>query len=424
MKTNKKLLTNVAMILIAGFAAVTLTSCPAEHGNKLEMTCIKPNTQNVSNRPKVVITLENSMSMKGYVPEKNKIEFPNMTFESHVGDLVSKLNNCDFSTQWQCGNKKGKTTLDLYNNGIKDGAIFSEGDTPLEKYIKQVGEQANDTTVSIFVSDMIFSISRMQGNPNAIKNSLPKLQTLVKDALRPLAKNQIHLLLIQYTSDFNGKYYYNCTNNLTPCAFKQIVLHKRPYYFLVVGTQDNLNSLLETNVFPKYEKIWATFTLNDGDFTAQDVVTESNNYWYVDPEGDPSLTFNYIAMADFEGQQTNVDLSFSALNERAFLSAWQPTSHSHAIANMQKLSDSEIKVNFIAYNQLADYEEVTISLVSERADWKNCSTDNDIISADESAQLEGKTWSFDKLMEAFSDVYPNIIKPETVGSFSFTLLKE
>lgn len=425
MKT-KKLFINSTIILVVGLVTTIFTSC-AEYGKKLEMKCLKEVCLENNQRPHVLITLENSMSMKGYVAKETKVEYPNMTFESVVGKLVSKLNNEDFQTQWQCGAKKGQSTTDLYTKGIRDGSIFSGGDTPLEDYFREVGEKANDSVVSMFVSDMVFSMStgKMKNNPEAIKNEIPKLQTLVEDALRPLVKKQIHLLLIQYTSDFNGKYYYNYTNNIIPCAFRREVMHKRPYYILVFGTQDNLNALLSANVFPQYNKLWASITLSDNDYMVQYATSNEEQYWYIDPAGYDTIPATFLPTADWEEQMTKVRFTFSPINGRAFLNSdWQPRSSSHAVSDPRKISDTEIEVQFIPYCDIDWLENVSISLIAKREDWKGCSIENDVLSNDEMTELEGKTWAFEDLIASFESVYPNIKKEEVVGEISFDLLKE
>ncbi len=426
MKT-KKLLIYSAMILFVGLVITKFTSCDPDYGKKIEMKCLKEVYLENSQRPHVLITLENSMSMKGYVAKETKVEYPNMKFESVVGNLVSKLINEDFQTQWQCGAKKGCSTSDLFNKGIRNGSIFAGGDTPLEDYFREVGEKANDSVVSMFVSDMVFSMStgKMKNNPEAIKNEIPKLQTLVEDALRPLVKKQIHLLLIQYTSDFNGKYYYNCTNNNTPCKFQREVMHKRPYYILAFGTQENLNALLSANVFPKYNKLWASFTLTDNDYMVQSATSIEEQYWYIDPAGYDTIPATFLPKADWEEQMTKVRFTFSPINGRAFLNSdWQPRSSSHAVSDPRKISDTEIEVQFIPYCDIDWRENVSISLIAKREDWKGCSVDSDLLPCEEIQNLEGKTWAFDKIMESLLSVYPNIVKEEIVGEISFDLLKE
>ena len=426
MKT-KKLLIYSAMILFVGLVTTMFTSCDPDYGKKIEMKCLRETSIENNQRPQVLITFENSMSMKGYVAKEPRVEYPNMTFKSVVGDLVSQLNTKDFPTQWQCGGKSGKSLDDLYSKGIKDGSIFAGGDTPLEDYFREVGKKANDSTISMFVSDMVFSMStgKMKKNPEAIKSALPDLQTLVKNELRKLGKSNIHLLLVQYTSDFNGKYYYNYTNNMKPCAFKREVMHGRPYYILAFGTQENLNVLLGTNIFPKYNKLWASFTLSDNDYMVQSATSIEEQYWYIDPAGYDTIPVTFLPKADWEEQMTKVRFTFSPINGRAFLNSdWQPRSSSHAVSDPRKISDTEIEVQFIPYCDIDWQENVSISLIAKREDWKGCSIENDVLPCEDIQNLEGKTWAFDKIMESLLSVYPNIVKEEIVGEISFDLLKE
>lgn len=429
-KKRKILLIVLAIAVVIGIIVISIPEEKGEHGKKLEMTCLAENVGVSPNTPHVVITLENSMSMKGYVAKESGVVYPRMTFEGVIGDMVTNLNTANFPTQWLCGTKKGRDTKTLFDNGIGNGSIFAGGDTPLEEYIEKVGKQANDSTISIFVSDMVFSMStgRMRNNPEAIKNEIPKLQSLVKYALEPLKQKQIHILLVQYTSDFNGKYYYNCTNNIKKCAFKNEVLHQRPFYVLVLGTRDNLNSLIGTEILPSgYEKLWASFELNETDFIHQEVTAEVERWLMpdLDPDAQADLLFTFWnePNTDWEGQTSKITLSFAPIAKRAFLNPeWKPQCGS-AVGKAHRKSDTEIEVDIIPYNQLQTIEDITISLISERYDWKACSIEDDFLPLDAVNQLEGKTWAFDKFMDALADVYHTITKPEEVGKIEFKLMK-
>ena len=429
-KNRKILLIILAITLAIVIIAISIPPTKGKHGNKLMMKCLQE-TSVASIEPNIqsYVVLENSTSLKGYVEREGKVLYSNdNTFESTVGDLISKLENSNFNPQWSCGSKKGTNVNDLFNRGI-NGAIFSKGNTKIHEYIGKVGALANDSTISIFVSDMVYSLARteMKNNPMAIKNELPKLQTLTKDTLRKLAKNDIHLLLVQYTADFNGKYYYNCTNNITKCDFKQEVMQKRPYYFLIFGTKNNLDALLSKNIITKHEKIWVTFELNkSSDFKEQGVKTASPDYrWeYFDTEGTDEVPFTFWTQGEWGELQSTVNLAFEPLSSRAFLSDWTPVSSSVALLQQpKKISNGEIEVALKEFNLLKDEEDVTIYLTCERDDYKACTIDDDILSKDKLEKLEGKTWAFDKLMEAISEVYPAITKKDTIGTIEFKLMK-
>lgn len=433
MDKNRKIsLIILAITLAIVIISISIPPTKGKHGNKLMMKCLQE-TSSVSIEPNIrsYVVLENSTSLKGYVVRKEKVSYnDDNTFESTVGDLISKLEDSKFNPRWSCGSKKGTNINDLYDRGIQDGTIFSAGNTKIHEYIGKVGALANDSTISIFVSDMVYSLSRpeMKNNPMAIKNELPKLQTLTKDTLRKLAKNDIHLLLVQYTADFNGEYYYNCTNNITQCDFKQEVMQKRPYYFLIFGTKNNLDALLSKNIVTKYEKIWVTYELDQlSDFKEQEVkaISLDNRWENFDQEGTDEAPFTFWTQSKWGELQSTVNLTFKPLCNRAFLSDWTPTSSSVALLQQpKKMSDGEIEVILREFDLLKEVEDVTIYLTCERDDYKSCSTDDDILAKDELEKLEGKTWAFDKLMEAMSEVYPAITKKDTIGTIEFKLMKQ
>jgi hypothetical protein len=202
-------------------------------------------------------------------------------------------------------------------------------------------------------------------------------------------------------------------------------MHGRPYYILAFGSQDNLKSLLGANVLPTSDKLWATFTLDDSDYTTQSMTAIDNQYWYIDPEGLDELALSYLPKADWEEQKTEINISFTPIKGRAFLNSnWEPRSESHAVNHIKRISDSEIEIQFIPYCDIEWQENVSISLIAKRDDWKGSSIENDVLPCEDIQDLEGKTWAFDKIMESLMSVYPNIVKEEIVGEISFDLLKE
>ncbi len=406
-----------------------------QYGNKLTMEYLDYKQINNSDKGKsqIKIFIENSMSMKGYVHKQPGLNLDSMTFESTIGDLVSNLNDNGYNPEWHCGSKQGKTTRELYQNGIGNGSIFSGGDSPLQNYFDQVGKQANDSTITMFVSDLIFSMSgaEMGIDPNAIKSNLPKLQTLVKDAIRPLKKSNIDIMIIQYLSDFNGTYYYNYSNNRVQCAFRNQKMQNRPFYIVTFGKEKELKQLLANKILDKYNKIWVTFAIDNTDLKKQDVTTaydtDKYNWWHnYHPEGSDTVPFTFWSETDWGQDNSEVMLTFDKkFNIPDYLSQdWTAESSSTAVDKVAKVSDKSVIIKFKKYDLLDKREDISIQFVSNRLDWNENNIDDDILPIDKINDLEKKTWAFSNLMECINEVYPNTNKTDTIGNTSFLLIKQ
>lgn len=426
-KNRKIFLVLLAIVVVVILVVKACDDGGKHHGNTLTMTYLNTEKSEVTNEKiYAIVEIENSVSMKGFVVPKQGVNCLNMTFEPTIGDLVSNLNHdaTISSTKWCCGSRSGKSTSDLYNNGLKDGRIFTGSSTQLEQYISKVGSKANDSVVAMFVSDMVFSLASMNGDAFRIVNSVNKLKTLVTDSLKGLESQKIHLLMLQYTSDFNGRYYYNCTNNFQHCSFSGELLKKRPYYVLVFGTKQNLNYLVTQNKLPECEKMWASYTF-DSIYESQDLNTSPDKHWLkFDPEAaDPVFTF--WTQENWEKQTSEVEIELpKSIELPSFLENWQPICDSKAVSSVTRISDTKIQVSVKSFDQLAREEDVEIKLISSRSSWDDCSIENDVLPLDSVQLLEGKTWAFSYLMGAIKDVYPAIAEDVKVGEFNFKFMKE
>lgn len=427
---NRKIFLILLAIVVGVVLVVLSISDDKHHGNKLTMSYLNTEKSEVMNEKfHAIIEIENSVSMKGFVVPRQGMNCLNMTFEPTIGDLVSNLNHDTTisSTKWCCGSRSGKSTSDLYNNGLKEGRIFTGSSTQLEQYISKVGSKANDSVVAMFVSDMVFSLAQMNGDACKIVNNVNKLKTLVTDSLKGLESKKIHLLMLQYTSDFNGQYYYNCTNNLRSCSFRGELLKKRPYYVLVFGTKQNLNYLVTQNKLPKCENMWSTYTFDESNYTSQGLNTYPDKHWKNFDQDQANPVFTFWTDNDWEMQTSEVEIELTqTIKLPDFLENWQPVCDSRAVSCVTKISgsDTKIKVSVKSFDQLAREEDVEIKLISSRSSWDACNIDDDILPLDSVRLLDGKTWGFSYLMEAIKDVYPTIDDSVIVGEFNFKFMKE
>lgn len=415
---------NLFLILLAIFAVVifviSIIPSEGEHGNELTMNYLAESNENINKKLHVIIELENSVSMKGFARRDRKIDYSNWNFTRNIKHLMTNMENDPYvsTVSWACGNRSGNNYESLNTNGIENGDIFGvgQGNSELQNYIERIGTGANDTTVTMFVSDMVYSLNNLGADKFKIKSQLGNFQADIINAMQKIKKNKIDLLLLQYTADCNGDYYYNCQNQNT---YRGQTLEKRPYYVLVFGTKDNLNYFITK--LPDCENIWATYSFDASNMREQDVKTFPDNRWAnYDPDATKS-EFTLWSQEDWEDQTSNVEFEFSAIKLPKFLEEWTPECNSNAVTSVTRLSDSRIKIEFNRFDQLADEENVRVSFISERSPWDDCSIDDDI--TDDIQSLEGKTWAFSYLMEAIAEEYPAIGENVEVGNFNFILMK-
>jgi hypothetical protein len=422
-KNRKIVLILLAIVLVVVIIATTIDD--GKHGNKLTMSYLTEN-QNSSRTFSVHLELENSGSMKGFMLRNKNVEYNNLVFIKNVKDIVSNLeNDTNVSLTWKCGNRNGCDYNSLDQQGLENGTIFSGGTSLLQNYIKNLSENANDSVVTMFISDMVFSVNNAN-DINKVKAEVANnLCPDVRNALQKAKSNKIELLMLQYTSDFNGDYYYNYQDPQPVYRNQKVTLEKRPFYVLVLGTEQNLNYLVSEKRFPKCEKMWATYAFNN--YASQELKTFPDHHWLNnDPNADDNEpVFTFWTQNDWDNQSSEVEIELpKAITYPKFLEDWQPIYESNAVSSVTKISPTRIKVTVKNFDQLAIVEKVNIKLISHRSDWSKCSIDNDVLPLDSVRLLEGKTWGFSYLMETIEEIYPTIKEDVKVGEFNFMFMKQ
>lgn len=218
----------------------TLTSCRRDREDNKDL----PKKSNVSNVNFTVnVYLENSGSMFGYING-------NTEFKTDVRELLTLL-------KYHYGDNK--VNLSFINSNIYpiktdnkmdyithlNPSIFKIGNTfssEMNNVFKQVLNKTSKNTISILVSDCIYSV-----NGKADDLSLQKTGT--KDAFLTKSKGgfNISTAIVKLNSKFNGIYYdmNNGKHNLNN--------EMRPYYLVLMGSDLALNDISSKVDFPKTE---------------------------------------------------------------------------------------------------------------------------------------------------------------------------
>ena len=212
-----------------------------------------------ANQFQVNVYLENSGSMNGYV-DAGKTDFQHNVF-NYLDDveqwLGSQLNLFFINSRII---PKGNLLDDFINKLTPRDFRNAGGNTSttdIADLFKQILEQSTDSTVSILISDFIFSPGTLN-NPEAY---LGEQQVKIKRAFEQyLNKNsELAVMVYQLYSNFKGTYY-DYLN--TPHDYEGL----RPYYIWVIGhplkTASMRVAIPESGFLNKVENYWSITSLS------------------------------------------------------------------------------------------------------------------------------------------------------------------
>lgn len=218
-------------------------------------------------KPVVNVYMENSGSMYGYVDQKQKSMFQQSVY-NYLVDIQSSGIPSSFNLNFINSKiiQKG-TDVDAFINKITANDFQNAGGdgkhTDIAEMLKMVLENTSNDTVSIFISDCIFS----PGKVNQPEAYLISQMISIKESFSNyLEKNPYTMVMIyQIMSPFNGKYY-DYQDRPRPYS------GERPYYILVIGNTQHLYNLkLSTkseNFIPGVGNYWCIFNYPFEDITA------------------------------------------------------------------------------------------------------------------------------------------------------------
>ncbi|SIR14580.1 hypothetical protein [Maribacter ulvicola] len=232
---------------------------------------------------KVKLYIENSGSMFGYVNggtqlknmlqnllvdlkhkyDEDNIELYFVASKIYANpiktDVVGFANKLDISSIQKAGTKRERATSDLND-------IF-----------RQITNEIEDNSISILLSDFIYSVN--ESGEGSTVNRLGEAKALTKDVFLTADKKGQKLTtnVYQFVSDFDGKYY---DFNDEGKKFKG----QRPYYLAVIGEQSTIKQFTNqmTNQiglkFPNYKGYSNEYLLTAEDFKVEDYTVLSSTY--------------------------------------------------------------------------------------------------------------------------------------------------
>lgn len=241
-KITKKSLVDVAIIFVAVLLGGTVCACTPRRGGKAgDNGTAKQDTatayiEAIDFNPVVNVYLENSGSMDGYV--KGQTEFESIVYNYLVNlklaRITTELNlfyiNSDLLQQ--------KDDVQDFIEKLEPTSFKAKGGkrstSDISQMIKMIMNEMNDSIVSIFISDCIFSPGRGKDASDYLNNQ----QIGIKNAIGQYFNKHPKLAVMGYRcmSSFDG-YYYDKND------VGAIYNGKRPFYIWLFGTQGALNRI-------------------------------------------------------------------------------------------------------------------------------------------------------------------------------------
>lgn len=194
-------------------------------------------TTTIAEHPVVNVYLENSGSMNGYVNGGQTLfqqDVYNYLCDIDISGIPSEINLHFINSQII---DQGSVIANFIHKLTPNSFHVAGGNTAttdIASVFKQVLAQTDDDTVSVFISDCIFSPGSVQSPEAYLVNQQVGIKKCVADYLA--MHSELAILVYQLYSNFNGTYY-DYRNR--PRSY----VGERPYYIWVMGHPLNIAKL-------------------------------------------------------------------------------------------------------------------------------------------------------------------------------------
>lgn len=359
-------------------------------------------TESLNDNVLVNLFIENSGSMDGYVKGQT-------SFESDLYRTITKL---------KVNYNKVKTSV-IFSTGSRDLvneseiANFEPGMLPFRKpgeasgtaiddIIKRVVNRTNSTSVSILVSDFIYS-------NNSISPITPSITiTNILQSKLKVDKN-FAILFVKQSSQYTGTYYSEKNHNN-----RQFINTSRPYYICFMGSDIQIKAIFAL-LYPEKPKEFIYLSNTPGKVSYQLLLTPKIGNYRLDKRSPKNSLIEAEAVV-LKGKKSfqfslGVDFSSLLLPESYLMDADNfQLSENYSINIIPKSKTATAKIThfILLQTSLLREEKVHIQLNRSLPLWViNSSSDDD--SDITSARQVGKTYGFKYLMEGALAGYVNLI---------------
>lgn len=368
------------------------------------------------------VYLENSGSMFGYVNGDTEYKDALTELLVQLGELYGKkkihlnfVNTGIYPLEFE-GN------VAQYPQSLNPSVFRNFGDVSnsnLNDIFRQILENSTDNTVSILVSDLIYSVS---GEDTSGKLEIQK--SLTKDAFQ--GNKDVATVLLQMTSKFNGDYY-----TKQPSKIK-LSNKQRPYYILATSTTGNVNYFNKNIDLKKCKGYQNKFVITPENYSQgiyYSVVTTAKSTSGFRPTREFSDASSIKGIEDIEVNKRNGDkFSFTIAINMANIPVEE-----EFIKNTENYAIDGYSISIADYNEkllkpnslqminksgvtpthlitltatTAKHQDVTLLLKRKMLKWVyECSTTDDTTID----KLGGKTFGFNYLVEGINEALPKEI---------------
>lgn len=428
------------LLIIVGVAALIAISIlppdSKELNNKFEGSGPNIEVDASANIKGIKLICDASGSMRGYVDFKQITESAKNNIISNVTTFINRVDEVYSPNEFiaVCGNTMYSNILD-FRRELTSNKVFKGGQSFLWNLIDEGVRYASDSTVSVIVSDMVLSygvdeIRRKGLNHNIV--SLDGLKSNIETAMKDAKKNGLDVMVLQYLSDFNGHYYYNCQENLESLSperknnkYDNILMKNRPYYLMLIGSKDNLMSIVKDGCYAECNNMYASFVVAEPNLKAvnYDVKVNDDKVWnegpYKDAEDD-GFYANYLPK-----DRTSFTISCSEFELPRYyyqnVDSFVVECEGPATVKVTGYTDNNIIMNLttVPMNEFFNGRlDATTNLnIYTEIDWyTGCSCDDDIVEE----SLENKTWGLCALFSGINSVYyrDSVVTKSKVGTLS------
>ena len=187
-------------------------------------------------KPVVNVYIENSGSMDGYV--KGETDFEHAVYgylsDIKITDIADDVNLFYINSKIIPYGNNIKDFIDKLEPSTFKNRGGNRGETDIDSLLKMILDKTNDNTVSILVSDCVFSPGKGKNASEYLVNQQIGIKTNVAEHIKRYPGTAF--VIYRLNSQFNGAYY-NCYNEKTQ------INDRRPFFIWLIGNVDRIKIL-------------------------------------------------------------------------------------------------------------------------------------------------------------------------------------
>ena len=411
MNTKKIIFIAIGIFIVAIWCLKGCTD--KEHSNNFSATRPVVVTYDSDQMEGVMLNMvmDHSKSMIGYLDIKGN-EADNINFASTVGKLLS---NFEYKFNSKCRIFCGKKEMDKrdFMDEMKDYNYITGNSSEIHEMIGNcIEEYVNDTSVCVIVSDLVMSFgpSVLQQKKDMYynKNKLDNLSQEIYNAVFKAKKNDFHIMIMQYTSDFNGNYYYTYTENdiNTDKYYKNKLMKNRPYYLMLIGKKEHLVAIYD-NCAEVPERLYTSFDIEESSESKAIALEVLDKNWQKGEDA-KSTPGEFYTENNLNNKQTEVNITYDNFVLPKYIQEkdLRITVSADFKVKDTKYSNNKLSFTLVSpeFDNMKKKTTVAITVSYENLiDWEEITISDDI--KKEPDEIEGKTWEIEKIFERIDEVY-------------------